>query len=72
MKTASGTYQADSEGVDFGRRNALKLTGLSIATLGVMPLFNPSIRRAAEFVDRIYGAAIRPSSRWSSRPSSSS
>jgi len=46
MKTTSGAHQADGDGVDFGRRNTLKLTGLSIATLGMMPLVNLSIAKA--------------------------
>lgn len=47
MKTRSGTHQADS-GVDFGRRNALKLTGLTVATLGMMPLVNLPIAKAQD------------------------
>lgn len=53
MKATSGTHQADSDGVDFGRRNALKLAGLSVATLGMMPLVNLSI---AKVQDMSFGA----------------
>jgi fermentation-respiration switch protein FrsA (DUF1100 family) len=48
MKITSGTHQADSDDVDFGRRNALKFTGLSVATLGMMPLVNLSIAKAQD------------------------
>lgn len=48
MKTKSGTRQTDSDGVDLGRRNALKLAGLSVATLGMMPLANLSIAKAQD------------------------
>ena len=46
MKTTSGTHRADRDSVDLGRRNTLKLTGLSVATLGMMPLVNLSIAKA--------------------------
>jgi fermentation-respiration switch protein FrsA (DUF1100 family) len=48
MKTTFGTHQADSDRVDSGRRNALKLTGLSVATLGMMPFVNLSIAKAQD------------------------
>jgi fermentation-respiration switch protein FrsA (DUF1100 family) len=48
MTTTSGTNQADAEGVDFGRRNALKLAGLSVATLGMMPFVHLSIAKAQD------------------------
>ena len=46
MKITSGTHQADSDGIDLGRRNVLRLAGLGVATLGMMPLVNLSIAKA--------------------------
>lgn len=48
MKTASGTHQANGSVIDFGRRNALKVAGLGVATLGMMPLVNLSNARAQD------------------------
>ena len=36
------------DGVDFGRRNALKFAGLGVATLGMMPLINVSTAKAQD------------------------
>jgi hypothetical protein len=36
------------DGADAGRRNALKLTGLGLATLGMMPLFNMPFAKAQD------------------------
>jgi uncharacterized protein len=44
MKTTRDATIRD--GADAGRRNALKLTGLGVATLGMMPLFNIPFAKA--------------------------
>lgn len=46
MKT--GTHQANGSGIDLGRRNALKVAGLGVATLGMMPLVDLSIAKGQD------------------------
>ena len=48
MKTRPDTNPAAQNGVDAGRRNALKLAGLGVATLGMMPLLNVSTAKAQD------------------------
>jgi fermentation-respiration switch protein FrsA (DUF1100 family) len=48
MKSISGTHPADRDGVDLGRRNALRLAGLGVAALGAMPLVDLSIAEAQD------------------------
>ena len=48
MKISRDTHPAEHDGVDLGRRNALRLAGLGIATLGMMPLVNLSIAKAQD------------------------
>ena len=48
MKTPLATHAAHQDGIDTGRRNALKLAGWSIATIGMMPLINFSTAKALD------------------------
>jgi fermentation-respiration switch protein FrsA (DUF1100 family) len=48
MKTQLGTHRAEGDSVDFGRRNALRLAGLGVATLGMMPLATLSTAKAQD------------------------
>lgn len=48
MKSGSGARRTDRDGVDLGRRNALQFTGLSLATLGMMPVAGLSIAKAQD------------------------
>ena len=52
MKTTSGRHQTDSDSVDFGRRDALKLAGLSVAVFGTASLFNASGAKAQNMSDK--------------------
>ncbi len=49
MKTTRDATTRD--GADAGRRNALKLTGLGVATLGMMPLFNIPFAKAQDMTN---------------------
>jgi fermentation-respiration switch protein FrsA (DUF1100 family) len=51
MTTTSGRHQTDRERIAFGRRKALKLAGMSVATLGMMPLANLSVAKAQDMAD---------------------
>ena len=48
VKTPLTTHTADQDGIDNGRRNALKLAGWGIASLGMMPLINFSPAKAQD------------------------
>ena len=47
MKATSATL-AEQDSIDYGRRRALKLAGLGVATLGMMPLINISTAKAQD------------------------
>src|SRR5215212_2819241 len=40
MQTKPDTHAARQDGIDVGRRHALKLVGMGFATLGMMPFVN--------------------------------
>jgi uncharacterized protein len=48
MKTTLAAHHAAGDSVDFGRRNALRLAGLGVVTLGVMPIVNASNAKAQD------------------------
>jgi hypothetical protein len=48
MKSTPATYTPQEEGIDLGRRNALRLAGMGIATLGVMPLIDLATAKAQD------------------------
>ncbi|MGE3148285.1 MAG: alpha/beta hydrolase [Pseudorhodoplanes sp.] len=48
MKTTRDPHRAEGSDFDLGRRNALRLAGLGVAALGVMPFANLSIARAQD------------------------
>ncbi len=48
MTTQSRSHQSRHEGVDLGRRNALRLAGMGIAALGAMPILHSSIAKAQD------------------------
>lgn len=51
MKTTSGRHQTVSDSVDFGRRDALKLAGLSAAVFGTVSLLDASGAKAQKMSD---------------------
>ena len=51
MKTTLGAHHAEGDGVDLGRRNALRLAVAGMATLGVMPFVNISIAKAQDMAN---------------------
>ena len=50
MKTTPVAF-AGQDNIDFGRRHALKLAGLGLATLGMMPLINISTAKAHDMTN---------------------
>ena len=48
MKIKSATSPAEQDGVDVGRRHALKLAGLGVTTLGMMPFVNIPFAKAQD------------------------
>ena len=48
MKTTLRHSRGEQDSIDYGRRHALKLAGLGVATLGMMPLINISTAKAQD------------------------
>jgi fermentation-respiration switch protein FrsA (DUF1100 family) len=48
MSTESRSHRSHHEGIDLGRRNALRFAGMGIAALGAMPLLHSSVAKAQD------------------------